>query len=42
MKPPPIKNKEANSVQITADQLLMDSQIHRVNTIRPPVQRVMD
>jgi hypothetical protein len=42
MKPPPIKNKGANEVQITADQLLLDSQIHRVNPIKPPPQLIMD
>lgn len=42
MKPPPIKNKGANEVQITADQLLIDSQIHRVAPIKPQTQLIID
>lgn len=42
MKPPPIKNKEAAVVQITADQILKDAEIHRPIALRPPVQRIMD
>jgi crooked neck len=42
MKPPPIKNKEAAHVQITADQILKDAEIHRPILIKPPVQRIMD
>ena len=42
MKPPPIKNKGASELQITADQLLLDSQIHRVVQMRPPTQLIMD
>ena len=43
MKPPPIKNKEANIIQITAEQILKDAEIHhRPMSMKPPVQRFMD
>ena len=42
MKPPPIKNKGAGFVQLTAEQILKDAEIHRQVTLKPPVQKIMD
>ena len=42
MKPPPIKNKGAGNIQLTADQILKDAEIHRQITIKPPLQTIMD
>lgn len=42
MKPPPIKNKGAGFVQLTAEQILKDAEIHRQVTIKPPLQIFKD
>ena len=42
MKPPPVKNQAPASIQITADQILKDAEIHRLTPVTPPVQRIMD
>ena len=42
MKPPPIENKGAGNIQLTADQILKDAEIHRQITIKPPLQTIMD
>ena len=42
MKPPPIRNQGASSIQLTAEQILKDAEIHRQITIKPPLQTIMD
>ena len=42
MKPPPIRNMGAGSIQLTADQILKDAEIHRQITITPPAQIIKD
>jgi crooked neck len=42
MKPPPVRNLGASSIQLTADQILKDAEIHRQITIKPPLQTIMD
>lgn len=42
MKPPPVKNKGAGYIQLTAEQILKDAEIHRPVTIKPPTQTIMD
>lgn len=42
LQPPPIKNKGAGHIQLTADQILKDAEIHRQITIKPPLQTIMD
>ena len=42
MKAPKVKDKTPNPVQVTAEQLLIDAQIHQNKDIRPPSQRIMD
>ncbi|CAD8136165.1 unnamed protein product [Paramecium octaurelia] len=42
MRPPGIQNNQPNDIQITAEQLLKDAEIHQTKEIRPPQQRIMD
>ena len=42
MRPPKIKNKTPAPVQVTAEQILRDAQIHQIVDIKAPQQRIMD
>lgn len=41
MKPPKVKDKSAAPIQITAEQILRDSQDHKHQAVKPPTQRIM-
>lgn len=42
MNPPAIQNMGASSIQLTADQILKDAEIHRQITAKPPLVTIMD
>jgi len=42
MKPPPVLNKAPNPIQITAEQLLKDAEIHRQDTLIVHDERILD
>ena len=42
MKVQKIKNKAANNIQITAEQLIKESESHKTDDIRIPIQRIND
>lgn len=42
MRPPKIKNKQAAPIQVTAEQILRDAQIHQIKDVKPAQQRIMD
>jgi crooked neck len=42
MKIQRIKNKAAASVQITAEQLIKESQAHKTDDVKIPVQKILD
>ena len=42
MKVPNVNDRSRNAVQITAEQILKDPQIHDMSVIKPPSDRVMD
>jgi crooked neck len=42
MKPSRVKNMNAAEVQVTAEQIILDGQIHRDKVVIAPVQKVMD
>lgn len=41
MRLPEVKNKQANPIQITAEQLIADPEIHQLNTIKMPFQTLL-
>jgi len=42
MKAPAIRNLEASNIQLTADQILKDAEIHRLVTVKAPLVTIMD
>jgi len=42
MRAPKIKNKAPAPVQVTAEQILRDAQIHQIIDVKAPQQRIMD
>lgn len=41
MRLPEVKNKQANPIQITAEQLIADPDIHQLNTVKMPFQTLL-
>ena len=42
MKAPTVKDRSPNAIQITAEQIIKDPQLHQMDDIKLPTQPIMD